>query len=82
MVVPEEAVPPDCRAEPGWRCLKVLGPLDFGLTGVLASVAAPLAEAGVSVFALSTYDTDYFLLRQADLTTAKRVLAEKGHTVT
>ena len=82
MVVPEEAVPPDCRAEPGWRCLKVLGPLDFGLTGILASVAAPLAEAGVSVFALSTYDTDYFLLRQADLTTAKRALAEKGHTVT
>ena len=80
-MVPEEAVPPGCRAEPGWRCVKVIGPLNFGLTGILVSVASPLAEAGVSVFALSTYDTDYFLLRQADLTTAKRILAEEGHRV-
>jgi len=81
VVVPEEAVSPDWRSEPGWRCLKVLGPLDFGLTGVVTSVAAPLAEAGVGVFILSTYDTDYFLLKEADLARAHRVLTEQGHGV-
>jgi hypothetical protein len=52
--------------EPGWRCFQVSGPLDFALTGILARLTAPLAAAGVPVFALSTFDTDYLLIRQAD----------------
>lgn len=81
LVLPQESVPAGCRVERGWRCLQVLGPLDFGLTGVLASLATPLARAGISIFAISTYDTDYLLVREADLDSAKRVLAEGGHTI-
>jgi hypothetical protein len=81
IVLPEEAVPAMWEAETGWRCLKVQGPLDFGLTGILASLATPLAKAGVSIFALSTYDTDYVLVKDSDLEEAKRALSAGGHRV-
>jgi hypothetical protein len=81
IVLPEENAPAECKAETGWRCLQVEGPLDFGLTGILASLATPLAEAGVSIFALSTYDTDYVLVKESDLEEAKRVLSAHGHRV-
>lgn len=79
IVLSEEIVPASWKAERGYRCLKVLGPLDFGLTGILASLAVPLAEAGVSIFAISTYDTDYLLVREGDLEKAKRALLASGH---
>jgi hypothetical protein len=81
IVLPEEHVPAGGEAETGWRCLKVKGPLDFGLTGILASLATPLAKAGVSIFALSTYDTDYVLVKDSDLEEAKRALSAGGHRV-
>ncbi|MGE3275165.1 MAG: ACT domain-containing protein [Vicinamibacterales bacterium] len=80
VVCDEAAVPPEVVAERGWRALEVEGPLDFGLTGVLASLAGPLAGAGVSIFAVSTYDTDYILVREAALGTARRALEAAGHT--
>ncbi len=55
--------------------------MDFALTGVLAAIATPLADAGVSIFAISTYDTDYVLVRAPDLTTATEALRSHGHTV-
>jgi len=79
VVCAPQEVPPGAPAEPGWRALEVAGPLDFGLTGVLASIAVPLAEAGVSIFAVSTYDTDYILVR--DLEAAVSALREAGHDV-
>jgi uncharacterized protein len=75
------AVPPDVRAERDWRALKVAGPLPFSLTGVLASLATPLAEAGISIFALSSYDTDYLLVREARLDAAITTLRGVGHRV-
>ena len=75
LVCLERDVPDDVRAERGWRAFKVEGPLDFALTGVLAGLAAPLAEAGISIFAISTFDTDYLLVRAADLDGARSVLA-------
>lgn len=81
LVVPEEFAPPDATTEGGWRAFRVAGPLDFSLTGVLASLAAPLAEANVSIFALSTYDTDYLLVREAALTAALEALRAEGHTI-
>ena len=60
--------------EDNWKCLKVSGPLDFSLTGVLSSLAAPLAAAGISIFVLSTYDTDYLLVKADQLAHAKAVL--------
>lgn len=68
--------------EGGWRCLRVGGRLDFGLTGILASLVGPLAEAGISVFALSTYDTDYLLVKEDVLAEAVEVLVWAGHQVT
>ena len=76
-----EAVPSDARAERGWRSLRIAGTIDFALTGVLASVLAPLGEAAISIFAVSTYDTDYILIRDADLEWAKSALAASGHEV-
>lgn len=79
VVCDEAGVPAEVAAERGWRALRVAGPLDFALTGVLAALAVPLAEAGVSIFALSTYDTDYVLVREADVERAVAALAHAGH---
>jgi hypothetical protein len=68
-------VPAEVTAERDWRAFKVEGPLDFALTGILARLAAPLAEADISLFAVSTYDTDYLLVREAALGQAARVLS-------
>jgi putative acetyltransferase len=74
-------VPPDVRAERGFRVVAVRGPLDLNLAGVLAGLTAPLAAAGISVFALATYDTDYLLVRQHDLDRALAALRDAGHDV-
>ena len=77
------AVPGDAGlvAESGWIALKLQGPFAFTLTGILASVLAPLADAGVGIFALSTYDTDYVLVKAAQRTEAIIALRSAGHTV-
>jgi len=61
--------------------LGVKGPLDFALTGILASLTGPLAEAGVSIFSVSTYDTDYLLVAEHDLERGIAALERAGHTV-
>ncbi len=81
IVCVQGAVPEGVRCERGWRCLGVEGPLDFSLSGVLASLADPLAAAGVSIFATSTFDTDYLLLREADLERGLDALRHAGHQV-
>ena len=77
----EANLPEGTRIEGGWACLKVEGPLDFSLVGVLAALSGTLAEAGVSVFAVPTYDTDYLLVKQRDLEKATEALSEAGHTI-
>ncbi len=74
--------PSEARVEGGWSALRVAGELDFSLVGILSSLTAPLAEAGVSVFALSTFDTDYLLVRTADLRRASKALEARGHVIT
>ena len=81
VVCPETAAPEGARCERGWRCLRVDGKLDLALVGVLASLLAPLAAAGVSVFAVATFDTDYLLVREADLGRAAEALRAAGHSV-
>lgn len=81
VVCEERSVPEAVQAARGWRALRVEGPLSFEQVGVLAALLAPLAEAGVSVFALSTYDTDYVLVRERDLARAVAALRSAGHTV-
>jgi uncharacterized protein len=67
IVCDEELVPDDIQSERGWRIIKVMGPLDFSLTGILTSLTQPLSEAGISLFAISTYDTDYILVKEDSL---------------
>jgi len=81
VVCREEAVPAGVRCERGWRCLRIAGTLDLSLVGVLASLVGPLAEAGVSVFVVSTFDTDYLLVKVADFEQAVGVLRRAGHAV-
>ncbi len=81
IICPQEAVPAGVRRVGGWRCLKVRGPLDFGQVGVLASLAQPLAAAGISILALASHDTDYILVPAAELEKALAALAQAGHAV-
>jgi hypothetical protein len=82
VVCADASVPDGVRAERGWRALTVAGPLDLALTGVLAALAVPLAEAGVAVFAIATFDTDYLLVRGERLPDAVAALRAAGHRVT
>ena len=82
IVCAEREVPGGVACERGWRGLKLEGPFDFSLVGILVSVLGPLAEAGVGIFALSTYDTDYVLVKEEELKRALSALVERGHRVT
>lgn len=81
VVCPQENIPGEVKCEMDWRILKIEGPLDFSLVGILAPISTILAEAGVSIFAVSTYDTDYILVKNKDISKAMRVLAEERYEV-
>jgi uncharacterized protein len=81
-VLEAERVPRDApKKSTGWRLLQIEGPFPLDVIGVLASVTKPLAEAKVSIFALATYDTDYFLVQGRQLKTAIAALRKAGHRV-
>lgn len=77
----ESAVPTGVRCERAYRALRVRGPLPLDLVGILAAIADPLADAGLSIFAISTFDTDYVLVKTRDLESAVRALERAGHRV-
>lgn len=79
VVCAQALVPSAVQAERGWRAWKVQGPLDFTLIGVLAGLTGALAAAGVSLFAISTYDTDYLLVKEHHLAKARLALAQAGY---
>jgi uncharacterized protein len=74
-------VPAEAAAERDWRCLMLRGPFPFELTGILLAVLAPLAEAGIGIFAVSTFDTDYVLVKEAALESALDALRRSGHHI-
>lgn len=82
VVCEESLVPLEVRSETGWRILQVLGTLDFNLTGILASIVNPLAEAKISIFSISTFDTDYVLVKDVSLELSRQVLRSKGMEIT
>jgi hypothetical protein len=82
IICPSDRVPDDAVVETPWRCFRVVGPLDLALTGVLASLIGPLAEARVNIVTFSTYDTDYVLVPTVRLTEAVDTLIRAGHRVT
>ena len=75
------SVPEGVQVETGWQALRLAGPLDFSLIGLLASLTGTLAEEGISVFVVSTFDTDYILVRSGQVTQAVRALRQAGHWV-
>ncbi len=79
IVCDSSLVPEHIQAETGWVAIKVQGPLDFSLTGILAALVSPLATAGVPILAISTFDTDYLLVKERDMVQAKMVLEQQGH---
>ena len=81
IVCPEANVPQGVTAARGWRVLKCEGPLDYALTGIMASLAEPLADAGVPIFPIATHDTDYVLIKEPQLDAAVHALTSYGHAV-
>lgn len=82
LVCEAELAPPDSIAETSWRGMRISGVLDFSLIGILAGLTDVLAKAGVSVFAISTYDTDYLFIKSQNLQRSVQALTAQGHTVT
>jgi hypothetical protein len=78
VVCEERFAPPGARVEGGWAAMRLEGPIPFEATGVLASLATPLAAAAVGIFAVSTYDTDYVLVKEADASRAQAALEAAG----
>jgi uncharacterized protein len=81
IVAPESVMPADGQIERGFRVLALEGPIPFATTGVIASVATPLAAARVSLFPIATYDTDYVMVKDVDLDRALDALRQAGWTV-
>jgi uncharacterized protein len=81
IVCRQDDVPPDASAERGFVAFEVAGPLDFSLTGVVSSLVTPFAEEEIPVFVLSTFETDYLLVREHDLHRSVEALTAAGHAV-
>jgi len=82
LVCESRAAPADALAvEPGWRAFRIAGSLDFSMVGVLADISGALAAAGISIFAVSTYDTDYVLMKAANFSRGLAELQKKGYAV-
>ena len=81
IVCEQASVPQNVRAERDWRCLRVAEKLEFSMVGVISTLTTAFAEAGISVFVVSSFDTDFLLVREADVQQAVKALTESGHTV-
>jgi uncharacterized protein len=79
IVCPTDQAPQNAKCESPWTCFKLEGPFPFALTGVLASFLNPLAERGIPIFAISTFDTDYVLVKEEHAATALETLQAAGH---
>ena len=79
LVCPEQMLIQSENSSPNWKCLKVAGPLDLKLTGILAGLSDTLEKAKISIFAISTFETDYLLIQKQVLETAKTALKSAGY---
>lgn len=82
LVCPVDAVPDNTtERDDGWRAFRIVGILDFSLIGILSKISAVLADNGVGIFAISTYNTDYILTKEENFDKALKVLAEAGYEI-
>ena len=79
LVCPEQMLIQSENSSPNWKCMKVAGPLDLKLTGILAGLSDTLSRAKISIFAISTFETDYILIQKQVLETAKSALKSAGY---
>jgi len=82
IVCSEQYVPNDIAKESGWKCFKIEGPLDFALIGILSKISTLLADNNISIFAISTYDTDYILVKQDKMESAIETFDNNGFIIT
>lgn len=81
IVCSEENVPNGVKCDRGWRCISIEGTLDFSLTGIMAALSTTLADASVSIFAISTFDTDHILVKADNFERAVDALRKAGNQV-
>ncbi|CAF0888801.1 unnamed protein product [Adineta steineri] len=81
ITIDNNQLPKEIQCERNWKCFKLIGPFPFDMTGILTSVLNPLAKAEVGILAISTFDTDYVLVKDINLQTAIDVLKQNGHTI-
>jgi hypothetical protein len=81
LVCPLDQAPQEAEIDAGWRCFRIEQSFDFSVPGILASVLSPLAEAGIGIFATSTFSTDYVLVKAGDAQKAAAALEGAGHAV-
>ena len=81
IVCSQDSVPSDVKCEKEWRILKIEGPLEFSLIGILSSISTILAKEGISIFAISTYDTDYVLVKEKDIDNAINTLSNERYEI-
>jgi len=81
IVLPDNIAINSDKSEPNWQALQVVGPLDFSLTGILSDIAAILANEKISIFAISTFDTDYILVKKDTVDNAVNVLKANDYQV-
>ncbi len=82
LVCPTELVPDNTTdRDDGWRAFRIIGTLDFSLIGILSGISAALADNGIGIFAVSTYNTDYILTKEENFDNAIRVLKSAGYTI-
>ena len=77
-----EILPSQYQSGPNWRCFKIDGSFDLNQIGVISSISSPLADAGISIYVISTYDTDYFLIQEQNLEQTISTLSDIGHNIT
>jgi hypothetical protein len=78
---PGQFVPAEVDCEKDWKCIQVVGPLGFSLVGILSSLITPLADVNVSIFNISTFETDYIFVKEKDLEVALQTLSHLGHWI-
>ena len=76
-----EILPSQYQSDLKWRCFKIDGSFDLNQIGVISSISSPLADAGISIYVISTYDTDYFLIQEQNLEKTISVLSNSGHYI-
>jgi hypothetical protein len=81
VVCPQNIIPADIEHDREWRCFRIDGSFDLEQIGVISSLAAPLAQAGISIYVVSSYDTDYILVKDEKVEQVIAVLSRDGHSI-